>query len=97
MQKIIEKHFMKHFSKENINHIKKLITGLKKLKRKRTGKRVKTAVWKITNNKAPGKDNINVELIKYPPKEIYKEIANILNGIYEKNDTEIKLGTAILL
>ena len=51
----------------------------------------------MTNNKAPGKDNVNVELIKYPPKEIYKEIANILNGIYEKNDTEIKLGTGILL
>ena len=45
-----------------------------------TAKEVKTAVWKMTNN------DINVELIKYAPEEIYKEIANIL-----------KLGTGILL
>ena len=58
---------------------------------------MKTTVWKIANNKAPSKDNINVELIKYAPKEIYKEIASILNGIHERNDTTIKLGTGILL
>ena len=51
----------------------------------------------MTNNKAPGKDNINVELIKYAPEEIYKEIDNILNGIYERNDIRIKLETGILL
>ena len=97
IQKIIEQHFMKHFNKENINHIKKFITGAKRLKGKITAKEVKTAVWKMTNNKAPGKDNINVGLIKCAPEEIYKEIANILNGIYERNDTGIRLGTAILL
>ena len=97
IQKIIEQHFMKHFNKENINHIKKFITGAKRLKGKITAKEVKTAVWKMTNNKAPGKDNINVGLIKCAPEEIYKEIANILNGIYERNETGIKLGTGILL
>ena len=51
----------------------------------------------MTHNKAPSKDNINVELIKYAPEEIYKEMANILNGIYERNDTGIKLGSGILL
>ena len=35
----------------------------------------------MTNNKALRKDNINVELLKYAPEEIYKEITNILNGI----------------
>ena len=59
--------------------------------------KMKTAVWKMTNNKEPGKDNINVELIKYTPEEIFKEIANILNGIYERNYTGITLGTGILL
>ena len=52
----------------------------------------------MTNNKALGKDKFNVELIKYAPEEIYKEIANSLNGIYERNDTGIgKLETGILL
>ena len=83
VQNIIEQHFMKHFNKENINHIKKFVTGTKRLNRKITGKEVKTAVWKMTDNKAPIKDNMNVELLKYAPKEIYKEIANILNGIHE--------------
>ena len=87
---------MKHFNKESINHFKKFITGVKRLNRKITVKEVKTAVWKITNSKAPRKDNINVELLKYAPK-IYKEIANILNGFYERNDTGIKLGTGTLL
>ena len=85
------------FNKENINHIKKFITGAKRLKRKIRAKEVKTAVWKMTNNKSPSKDNINVGLIKCAPEEIYKEIANILNGIYERNETGIKLGTGILL
>ena len=97
VQRIIEQHFLKHFHKENINHIKKFVTGAKTLKRKITAKEVKAAVWNMTNNKAPDKDNNNVELIKYAPEEIYKDIANILNGIYERNDTGIKLGTSILL
>ena len=63
---------MKRFNKESINHIKKFSTGAKRIKRKITAKEVKTAVWNVTNNKAPGKDNINVELSKYAPEEIYK-------------------------
>ena len=97
VQKIIERHSMKHFNKENINHIKNFITGVKRLNKKMTAKEVKTAVWKMANNKASDKDNINVELIKYAPAEIYKEIVNILNGIYERNDTKIWLKTIILL
>ena len=50
VQKIINQHFMKHFNKENINHIKTFITGAKRLKRKITAKEVNTAVWKMTNN-----------------------------------------------
>ena len=34
VQKILEQHFMKHFNKENIKHIKKFITGAKRLKGK---------------------------------------------------------------
>ena len=34
VQKVIEQHFMKHFNKENIKHIKKFITGAERLKGK---------------------------------------------------------------
>ena len=76
---------MTHFNKEN-DHINKFVTGTKRLNRKITGKEVKAAVWKMTNNKAPSKDKMNVELLKHAPKEIYKEIAN----------TGIRLRTGIL-
>ena len=69
VQKIIEQHFMNHFNKENINHIKKLIIRAKRLNRKITTKGGKTAVWKMANNKAPGKDKINAELLKYAPEK----------------------------
>ena len=36
----------------------------------------------MANNKAPGKDNINIELIKYTPEEVHQEIRKILNGIF---------------
>ena len=70
VQKIIEQHFSKHFNKENVNHIKKFITGAKRLNRKITAKEVNATVWKTANNKAPGQGNINVELLKYAPEEI---------------------------
>ena len=47
------------------------------------------AVQQMFNNKAPGKDNINVELIKYQLRELHQEISNILNEIFENNDEEI--------
>ena len=85
---------MKHFHKENINHIKKFITKAKRLNRKITAKEVKTAVWKMNSVESV---KISVELVKYTPEEIHKEISNILNGIYERNGTRIKLRTDILL
>ena len=47
-------------------------------------------VQKMANNKAPGKDNINVELI-------HQEIRKILNEIFETKNEEVKLGTRVLL
>ena len=40
-----------------------------------TAKDVTKAVQKMANNKAPRKDNINVELIKYAPEEFHQEIS----------------------
>ena len=49
----------------------------------------------LANNKSPGKDNITVELIKYVPEEVHQKISKILNGIYETNNKEVKLGTGV--
>ena len=69
----------------------------KRLNNMITTKEVTKAVQKMANNKAPGKDNINLEVIKYTPEEVHQEISKILNGIFETNNEEIKLGTGVLL
>ena len=62
-----------------------------------TAREVIKAVKKMANNKAPGKDNANVELITYALEEVHQEISKILNGIFETNNEEVKLGTGVLL
>ena len=51
----------------------------------------------MTNNKEPGKDVVNVELMKYGPKELHSEVSKILNNVFQLNDKELKLGTGELL
>ena len=41
----------------------------------------KSAVWTLKDNKSPGMDQINVELIKYSPEVVYEKIADIYNNI----------------
>ena len=38
----------------------------------------------MANTKLAGKDNINIELIKYAPNKVHQEISNALNSIFEK-------------
>ena len=94
IQKITETHFKNHFKIDNTNPIEKFITPHKRLNNMITAKE---AVQKMANNKVPVKDNINVKLIKYAPEEIHQEISKILNGIFETNSEEVKLGTGLLL
>ena len=54
-------------------------------------------VQKMINNKAPGKGNINIEVIKYAPEKIHQEISKILNGTFETKNEELKLGPGVLL
>ena len=95
--KEIEAHFKTHFRKDNINEISKFNTPPKKLRKEITMDEVKKAISTMANNKAPGKDGLPVELIKYAPGQIHKEISEILNNIFRYNDENVKMGTGILL
>ena len=60
---------------------------------------VREAIETLTNNKSPGCDDINGELLNYGPEEINQEIADILNKMAgtEQFPTEIKDGILIPL
>ena len=46
-----------------------------------TSSEIRKAVWTLKNNKSPGMDQINVELIKYSPEVVYEKIPAIYNNI----------------
>ena len=45
-----------------------------------TSSEIREAVWTLKNNKSPGMDQINLELIKYSPEVMYEKIADIYNN-----------------
>ena len=94
--KIIEEHFKNHFYKEGIDELEKFKEEPKKLKKEIKATDVQKAASRMANSKAPGRDNINVELIKYGPKSIHEEIADNINGIFENHDV-IEMGAGILI
>ena len=94
---VINKFFKAHFQKADQNPIIKFLIPPKRLNKRITAEEVRTAIWKMANNKAAGEDGVLVELLKYGPTELYKLIADILNQIFEQNDDELKVGKGILL
>ena len=51
----------------------------------------------MASKKAPRKNNIKIELIKYAPAEVHQEISKILYRIFDNNNEDVKLGAGILL
>ena len=56
---------------------------------------VQTSVKKLNNRRAPGKDEIYAELIKYGPETLIKIIGKVLNLIFEKHQ-EIDVGVGLI-
>ena len=50
----------------------------------------------MANNKATGKDNISVELLKYAPDIVHEKIKTFLNNLFEFHQ-DIKTGTSELV
>ena len=68
-----------------------------KLKEEITFFEVERAVNKLKNNKSPGCDNINAELLKYGPTIVFDIIANILNKAAETGDKPIEISLGHLV
>ena len=58
---------------------------------------VKSAVNKLKNNKSPGCDQINAELIKNSPEIVFEHIAQILNEIAETGNKPLELSLGQLI
>ena len=59
-----------------------------------TSSEIRKLVWTLKNNKSPGMDQINKELIKYSPEALHEKIADICNNIAAtgKHQNEITHG-----
>ena len=60
---------------------------------------IETAAKKLKNKETAGRDEVSAELIKYGSRELYKQIASLLNATSETGDypEEIKRGIPSLL
>jgi sorting nexin-29 len=61
-----------------------------------TSEEVKKTINKMGNGKAAGKDQINIELIKYGTQTLYEETARALNEIFE-NGLDHGIGEGLLV
>ena len=96
IHKIIETHFKEHFQKEGLVPVEMFEGEGRKLNKELTTLDVKKAVITMSNNRAPGKDNISAELFKYARNIVHEEIAIIINKVFE-NHTYIDIGYGILI
>ena len=88
---IIRDHFKDHFQNTEHKKIDPFVGTPKILGTPIKSEEVRTAVKRMTNNRAPGYDNISVELVKYSPDCVIKEIADVLNESLEKHQ-QLNLG-----
>ena len=60
---------------------------------------IETAAKKLKNKETAARDEVSAELIKYGSRELYKQIASLLNATSETGDypEEIKRGIPSLL
>ena len=78
--------FSQKFQDSNIPNIKAFCGEPKKFEKPITKEEVRKSFNKLNNNRAPGKDGIHGELLKYGPEELDNVIANIFNETFEKHE-----------
>ena len=92
---IVSKFFEEMFNKNTEKDIENIEPH--KMKVPFNTEEIRKAAKSLKNGKSPGIDNLNAELIKYGPEEVYKRIAEIFNEVAESGvcPNEIKEGVLI--
>ena len=88
----ITNHFTNLFSSEE----KPVNVPLVKMKPEYNAEQTETAAKKLKNNKAAGRDEVSAELVKYGCRELYEQIASLLNATSETGDYPEEIRTGIL-
>ena len=95
---IVTNFFESKFQNPNKPFIEAFFGEPRKLKKPITKEEVRKSINKLNNNRAPGKDGIQGELLKYGPETIDSYIANIINESFEKHEIlDINAGEIIPL
>ena len=82
----ITEYFKQQFYNERNENVERFTGPRKRLNRPITKEEVIRAIQKMANNKAAGKDNIAVEMLKYAPDIVFEKIAQFLNNIFELHE-----------
>ena len=93
--KEITNYFENIFKQEDTTPIPNLKP--QKLEKEITSEEVRLAVEKLKNNKSPGCDQINAELVKNSPEIVFEQIAQILNNIAETGNKPLELSLGQLI
>ena len=95
---IVSTHFKDKFVDTNEEFIPPFQGEAKPLTKEITAAEVRKSFDSLSNNKAPGKDNINGELLKYGTPLLDKTIADIYNAAFEKHENlDINSGVLIAI
>ena len=89
---VITDHFTNLFSSED----KPVSVPPVKMEPEYNAEEIDTAAKKLKNNKAADRDEVKAELIKYGCRELYKQIASLLNVTSERGDYPKEIRRGIL-
>ena len=97
VNELIKEHFSQNLYDVEIPEVQLFRGEPRKLNEPITIEEVSAVVNKLSNNKAPGEDKIQVEMIKYGPPQLIHEICKTLNKIFEENTDHVNINKSIII
>ena len=93
---IVSSHFKSKFEDEKVEEITPFEGEPKPLKNPITPEEVRKSFNSLSNNKAPGEDQIHPELLKYGTPLLDQTIADIFNTTFSKHE-DLDINTGVLI